>query len=816
MLMNMLTEKWTPEVLRLRVGLAASLLAGALSCGALGQDGAPPAGEDDEVSVTDYGVVETLAVQDTDLAEVLQMLSIQSQKNIITSKNVSGTVTANLYDVTFYEALEAILRANGYGYIEEGNFIYVYTQAEIDEIKKAQRQTVSRIFTLDHLSATDATEFITPLLSSEGQVSARGDVDAGFKPDIGDGGKDGYAYEVKLVVNDYAENVDEIASLLSELDTPPKQVLVESSILSTSLDEANAFGLDFSVLSSVDFTDLTNPLSGVGDLLAGSASPGFQPPDNNAFAGSSTVGNTTGPGGLKIGIVNDDVSVFLKLLDEVTDTTVLARPKIMALNRQRAEVLVGARVGYLSTTATETTSTQTVEFLDTGIQLVFRPFIASDGSIRMELAPSVSEAQLRTVTDSNNALITIPDEITNELTTNVRVRDGQTLVLGGLYREVTRTSRRQVPVLGDIPVVGAAFRGQDDSIDREEIIFLITPSIVQDAIAAQMGEAVDDYVEAVRVGARAGLLPFSRQHITTNHNKDAIDAWKRGDSALALYHVNNSLRLSPQQPEMIRFRDQLTGVESDAHDYSIMERVIREKLNDEDPFRLESNRGAAPRDSSNDMAAVLSGADLARLDDAARQAFRTASATATADETDDESAAPVAVAPGPSTPASAPTPAPAPSPAPAAASTPVASTTTAGGNPFIQPATRYTVDDFQPGVSAATPREYAAVIESDTSGDVTVYDADAFNADASGADSSADSFASVGPSMNYDAFFDAEWAALSVVIEEGDCFEIQDAFDSFFANLADFHAMEMEFARFGATDDAGEQFAEVIESDDLK
>ncbi|MHC4801884.1 MAG: type II secretion system protein GspD, partial [Planctomycetota bacterium] len=394
--------------------------------------------EGPEVNVTDYGTVD-LAVQDTDLAQVLEMLSIQGRKNIITSKNVSATVSANLYDVTFYEALDAILSVNGYGYTEKGNFIYIYTQEELAEVEAASRRTESRIFMLEYLSAGDASEFIAPLLSEAGKASARGDVQTGFQPDISDGGADSYAYEAKLVVNDYTENLDAIATLLEELDTPPQQVLIEASILQTTLDEANSYGVDFAVIADMDFLDLTDPLSPVNNLLNGDdPNNGFQPDDNEAVGVQSTVGNTKGAGGFKVGVVSDEISVFLKLLDEVTDLSVLARPKIMALNRQRAEVLVGARVGYLSTTATQTTTTQTVQFLDTGIHLTFRPFISKNGMIRMELSPSVSEASLRTVTDAQGLQVTIPDELTNEMTTNVRVKDGQTLVLGGLFRESTR------------------------------------------------------------------------------------------------------------------------------------------------------------------------------------------------------------------------------------------------------------------------------------------------------------------------------------------------------------------------------------------
>jgi type IV pilus assembly protein PilQ len=556
---------------------------------ALGQ--AAPGGDDQQVEVTDYGTV-TLSVRDTDLADILEMLSIQSQKNIIASKNVSAVIpSVNLFDVTFHEALDAILRPNGYGYIEEGNFIYIYTQAELEEMKAAQRKTESRVFELQHLSASDANEFITPMLSEVGQSVFRGDVEPGIQPDISAAGEDSYAFAAKLLVTDYPERLEEIAERLEELDKSPEQVLLEATILQTTLNEDNAFGIDFSVMASVDFTDLTNPLSGVNNLLGGSDEEnGFQPADNEATIVNSTPGNTAGPGTFKVGVLTDDIGVFLRVLDQVTDSAVLARPKLMALNRQRAEVLVGARVGYLSTTATETTSTETVEYLDTGIKLTFRPFISDNGTIRLELAPSVSEAQLRTVTNTRGIAVTIPDQLTNEVTTNVRVKDGQTLVLGGLFRERNQVTRRQVPVLGDIPVLGAAFRGQDDSIEREEIIFLITPSVVHDEALWAMGADALNYTDDLVIGSRQGLLPFSRTRQTDNHNNRAMEAFEKGNVDEALYHINNSLRLAPNQPEMVKFRQRVMGVKESAYERSMIERVIRKELG---PLGAEESYSAA-------------------------------------------------------------------------------------------------------------------------------------------------------------------------------------------------------------------------------
>jgi hypothetical protein len=224
------------------------------------------------------------------------------------------------------------------------------------------------------------------------------------------------------------------------------------------------------------------------------------------------------------------------------------------LNRQRAQVLIGNREGYLSTTVTETSSSTNVLFIDTGIQLNFRPFISPDGMIRLELRPSVSSLAFRT--DGGQQ---VPNEATQEMTTNIRCRDGETIILGGLFRENSTVTRNQVPFLGDIPIIGAAFRGQVDSVVKEEIIFLLTPSIIPDEQLWESGKDSLEIVKAVRIGARAGLLPFSHEQITANYNRDALDAYREGELEDALYWSNLSLQTSKMQPEVIRLRERITN-----------------------------------------------------------------------------------------------------------------------------------------------------------------------------------------------------------------------------------------------------------------
>ncbi len=524
-------------------------------------------------------VAETFTVQfqDTDVLQALQMLSMQGRRNIIASKGVTGTLSANLFDVTLAEALDVIMRANDFRMEESGNFIYIYTAEEWAAIAQSRMKKVSRNFPLEHLNPKDASEFISPMLSEAGKVSFAGAVDEGFQPSSSDGGSDSWAFQGMLVVSDFPEHLQAIETLLKEIDAPPAQVIVESTIVSSKIQQNDGFGVDVSIIGNLDFANLTNPLAGADDLFTGEVTKGA----NTASSVNSNVAGWDRPSTLRAGIVSDDVAVFLRMLDDVTDTTVLARPRVMALNRQKAQILIGRRVGYLTSTTTQTSTTQTVEFLDSGIKLIFRPFISEDGSIRMELAPSLTDAKIVTASGPGGVEQSVPNEDTSEVVTNVRVKSGQTLVLGGLFKEDTKIERRQVPGLGDVPILGNAFKGYDDELKREEIIFLVTPTIVKDDVAKVWADDAEQFTAAVSIGAREGLLPWSRDTLTAAQNQQALDALAKGDRDLALFHTDNSLRLSHNQPEMIRMREELRNGTSAAealYERSMLQRVIGDQL----------------------------------------------------------------------------------------------------------------------------------------------------------------------------------------------------------------------------------------------
>jgi len=542
-----------------------------------------------EVSIDPNDLVE-LHVRDEDLRAVLQVLSLQSRRSIVASNDVNARVTANIYGKTFEQTLDALLLYNGFGYIERDGTIFVLPIEEVRRLEAESRRRMTRVIHLDYLNAVDAASFAQPLLSEQGTITTNGQTPefsiAGGTPV----GKDDYPGLSVLVVHDYEDRIDEIEALVTELDTRPQQVLVEATILQSSINEDNAFGVDFSVIGDLDFQDFTplgGPLRAVDGLLTAGNSGADEggdtgdtgvlnsiPADGVGRAVSSTVGNTAQAGGFKIGIVQDDVAAFIRLLDEVSDTSIISNPKVLTLNRQPARVQVGRRIGFLSTTTTETSTSETVEFLDTGTQLYFRPFVTNDGFIRMELRPEVSQPFIREVTNATGAALTIPDEDTSHLVTNVLVRDGQTIVLGGLFTERTAATRRQVPLVGDVPIIGTAFRGHDDSIQRSEIIFMVTPTVVSDDILLEQGERAASLTEHIRIGSREGLLPWSREKRSAQLLVQAERLAAEGKPRDALNRVRRSLVLHPNQPEAIRLRERLTSDPAVWPSRSMLEEIV--------------------------------------------------------------------------------------------------------------------------------------------------------------------------------------------------------------------------------------------------
>jgi type IV pilus assembly protein PilQ len=510
-------------------------------------NGTPVPLTEPEVAVAPAGTV-TLNVVDLPLATVLRVLALETRRNIIATPGVSGTVTASLHDVTFEEALDAILLANNAGYRTSGKFIYVYTLEELAHLAENENPPISRVFRLSYIPAKEAEAAIKPVLSERGSVTVSLDPEVGLSPGAESAGGESPAGANYIVVYDRPANVAQAERIIRELDVRPLQVLVEATVLSCQLDDENALGVDFTLLGGVDLELLGSTSAAIQNVNVGAL-----PQDRFGNFNSSVTTPFTDnvpDGGMRLGIIKDHVAVFIEALERVTDTVVLANPKVLALNKQKGQVIVGRRDGYLTTTVTETQAIQTVEFLETGTQLFFRPFIGQDGFVRMELHPEDSIGGL----NASN----LPFEQTTEVTTNVIVKDGQTILIGGMFREVDSDTRAQIPLLGNIPGVGALFQSRQDRLGRQEVMILLTVHVVKDFDAyAEEGRTLLESAERQRVAAREGQMNFSRERLAQSFYEEALEAYAAADLETARWKLGLALYNYPRHHAAIMLQEQL-------------------------------------------------------------------------------------------------------------------------------------------------------------------------------------------------------------------------------------------------------------------
>jgi type II secretory pathway component GspD/PulD (secretin) len=265
------------------------------------------------------------------------------------------------------------------------------------------------------------------------------------------------------------------------------------------------------------------------------------------------------------------MALFITALESITDVTILANPKILAVNKQEGYVQIGKKLGYRGSTAISTGGVATqgeVQFLDTGTVLTFRPYIGNDGYIRMDIYPKDSTAQLN--------VDKVPDETVTQVRTNVIVKDGETIVIGGLFRDVVTTGRSQVPLLGDLPLVGGLFRGTNDRTERQEVIVLLTPHIIEEPSEVD-GQARAADISRKRSGAKDGLQWIDRARLAEDHYAKAVRSYRENDTMSAMEDLSIALNLRPTYLEAIRLKERIIAGSS-PEEVQEMERIMLETV----------------------------------------------------------------------------------------------------------------------------------------------------------------------------------------------------------------------------------------------
>ncbi|MCX5645062.1 MAG: hypothetical protein NTZ17_10325 [Phycisphaerae bacterium] len=532
------------------------------------------------------GLIKFIAFQkDMTIKDSLRLLAALCKKNIVPSAGVEGPLAiSRLYNVTFEKALEAVV-GNGFKYEQDGDFVRVYTLEEYKKIKENPERMTYKVITLYYITAEEALKLLQPVMSgapsakitatspAQKSISGSSGSSGGGGLSSSGGGNDPANHDM-IVVFDYPECIERAEAVVRTIDLRPKQVLIEATIMVVTLTEDMQFGVDWNLLSGL-------PVNvGIGGIASTTnttnngvpVSP-FRP---NIVGGVGTPAQTTGfaknPGGtgLTFGFSAGNVQALITALEQITDTTVLANPKILAVNKQEGQLLIGRKLGYEDTATTTQTggTTASTAFLETGTRLAFRPYIGDDGYIRMEIYPKDSSGDIQT----NGK----PLENTTELRTNVVVRDGETVVIGGLFRDSVTTTKAQVPLLGDLPLVGMLFRSKKDTVGREEVIIILTPHIIDELSQAHGDKRLED-IRLKREAAKDSLSALDTAKQAEDAYARAAKCYLEGDTQKALFNLRIALMLRPTYLEALRLRERII-VETDPEQFKRLDSTAVQEI----------------------------------------------------------------------------------------------------------------------------------------------------------------------------------------------------------------------------------------------
>jgi type II secretory pathway component GspD/PulD (secretin) len=400
----------------------------------------------------------TVTFKNAPIAEAYEMLSKKERVNIILGKDVTGTINACLYSVTLDEAVHALADTAGYTVKKRRRGYAILTKKEAGD----QQTTVIRTFKIQYSDPNKVKEILSEHKSENGKITVLKDRDL-------------------LVVEDVPESIGRVEHLLKEIDKQPQQILIEAKILEIDLDNTETFGLDWTRMFKAAGGTLSFGMQG----FASKTARGFvaQLPDG------------------------DDINFVLNLLSEKGRVHTLSTPKLLALENQEAEVIIGDRQGYAVTTTINQVTSESIEFLESGIILKVIPSVDEQGKILMRIHPEVSTGTI--------SLAGIPSQSTTEVTTDLLAEDGQPIFIGGLIKNTTNRKREGLPILGDIPVMGRLFSSTKDIVENKETIVLITPHIVNNKTLAVLNEPIEK-VDQVEMTLEENRLSEEVIDTTTN------------------------------------------------------------------------------------------------------------------------------------------------------------------------------------------------------------------------------------------------------------------------------------------------------------
>ena len=376
----------------------------------------------------------SIIAREAPLSAVVTMLAQQHGLNVILSEDLEMGITLSLQDVPLQDALDTILATTGCTWVLQKNIILITKISKDSNVRPYIQGRQMRVIPLNFVSASEVEKVVTGLLSPLGQIFIH-ETDP----------LDKRRTQERIIIEDLPEYVSRVENYVLNIDRPPRQVLIEAHVMQIKLDDECRHGVNLSYISQLAGADISVSSGGFANSMA---SPAFL-----------------------LDISGGKIDNIVEAIQDTNDAKTLASPKVLILNGQEAKIQIGEQIGYKTTTVTQTSTVENVDFLDVGVVLNVTPIISDDGRILMKVKPEVSTGFVNPTTG-------LPDKETTEVDTTVMVQDGHGVVIGGLIKEIDTDRQSKIPIIGNLKYIGYAFQRRTKVKERNEIIITLIPRIV--------------------------------------------------------------------------------------------------------------------------------------------------------------------------------------------------------------------------------------------------------------------------------------------------------------------------------------------------
>jgi type IV pilus assembly protein PilQ len=429
-------------------------------------------------SVTESGGVGVREFQGDEIGQVLRLLARQAKINLVVSETVTGTVTMRLEDVTALQAISIIVKAKGLFMDKIDSVYYIKTAAE-----RTAEPTESDSYQFSYSRAKDVAPLVASQLASKDppQIDERTNT---------------------IFFRETRSNIDNIRKILVQIDKPTKQVMIEARLVEVTADPVQAYGINWA--GTVGSATAPKQVSYGGFNATTQPKTGDNIPTNGLALGSQQNKNFFGGLGQLSGVANSTFAILsvpqfsatLQALNEDSDAEFLANPRVVTADNQQAKIEITRNQPVPQLNFNEQTATAVFGgFQDKifGNKLLVRPSVNKDNFITLSVKPEISNKVGDQPFTFAGATVTSPIIDTRSLDSNVLIKSGDTLAIGGLLQDQVAKARTKVPLLGDVPILGYIFQSHDNERHKRNLLVFVTPTIIDQ----RYGTGLEDQVSGL-------------------------------------------------------------------------------------------------------------------------------------------------------------------------------------------------------------------------------------------------------------------------------------------------------------------------------